>query len=227
MSDRALVFGATGALGREIATHFDTNGVDVTHVTRSNTSDPQWVSSSSDSWTAVFPSRHFNRVVFANGANAAGGIGETSADSVSELVDANVLSIIRWVNELKSSQLLAQGCRICIIGSVWGNIARPEKLAYIVSKSAVGGLVRSLAIDLGDEGIAVNAVLPGVVDTPMSRSFLSEQSMSKLVSETPGRQLACTSDIANVCAWITSPEAKGVNGQSIVVDNGWSMARYV
>jgi hypothetical protein len=166
-------------------------------------------------------------VVFAHGENTAGGIADVTADELARIIDANVLSIVRWVGDLRSSGLLAPNCRICIIGSVWANIARPKKIAYVVSKSAVSGLVRSLAIDLADDGIAVNAVLPGVIDTPMTRSFLSNESLEKLIAETPGRQLVSAPQIAEVCTWLVSPEAKGIVGQAIVVDNGWSISRYV
>lgn len=227
MTDRALIFGIRGALGSAIAHRFESSGITVTGVSRSPSTRPQWVSCETEAWTTALGSSKFNRVVFAQGENAAGAISATCITDVERLMNANVLSIIRWIQDLRTSGLLVEGCRICILGSVWANIARPGKLAYVVSKSAVSGLVRSLAIDLADEGVSVNAVLPGVVDTPMTRAFVSEDSRLKLKAETPGGDMVSELQIAEVCMWITSPQAKGIVGQSIVVDNGWSISRYV
>lgn len=229
MSSRAVIFGARGALGSAIADRLEASQVEVVRVTRSLLSDADtgWVSAASETWTESLGVEGYDRVVFAQGMNAAGGVAAASAEDVVKVLEANVLSIIRWMRDLRSSGLLNHGCRVCIVGSVWASVARPNKLAYVVSKSAVTGLVRSLAIDLAEEGITVNAVLPGVVDTPMTREFLDGNSIHKLEAETPGGGLVTTSEVAEICAWLTSSASIGITGQSIIVDKGWSMARYV
>lgn len=229
MSNRAIIFGASGALGSAIADRLEISQVEVIRVTRSPLSDADsgWVSAASESWTESLGSELCDRVVFAQGMNAAGGVDAASAEDVVKVFEANVSIIVSWMRDLRASGLLNHACRVCIVGSVWANVARPDKLAYVISKSAVTGLVRSLAIDLAEEGMTVNAVLPGVVDTPMTREFLDRDSIRKLEAETPGGGLVTAQEIAEVCAWLTSPESIGITGQSIVVDKGWSMARYV
>lgn len=229
MSNRAIIFGASGALGKAIANRFETSQIPVVRVTRSplNGADSGWVSTASESWTESLGSELCDRVVFAQGMNAAGGIDTVSAEDLLDVFEANVSTTVRWMRDSIEGGVLNRGCRVCIVGSVWANVARPDKLSYVVTKSAVTGLVRSLSIDLADEGIVVNAVLPGVVDTPMTRQFLSRDSIHKLETETPGGGLVTALEIAEICAWLTSSSSMGITGQSIVVDKGWSMARYV
>ena len=227
MLNRAIVFGASGALGSAVLTCLKSNGVESVPVSRKSMQGVGWVTADSDTWPRELGSSPFDRVIFAHGENAAGGISTVTISEVARIFDANVLSIIRWLQDLRENNLLAEGCRVCILGSVWASIVRPEKLAYVVSKSAVSGLVRSLAVDLAKEGIVVNAVLPGIVDTPMTRKFLSIESMGRLIEETPGNQLVTAAEIAEVCVWLTSRQSMGIRGQSIVVDNGWSDTRHV
>ena len=74
--------------------------------------------------------------------------------------------------------LIKSGGRVVILSSVWELLTRQDKFAYTVTKAAVGGLVRSMAVDLGAaKGILVNGILPGIVDTPMARGLLKPEQM--------------------------------------------------
>jgi Dehydrogenases with different specificities (related to short-chain alcohol dehydrogenases) len=73
-----------------------------------------------------------------------------------------------------------------VISSIWQNIARQNKLSYCVTKAALQGLIQSLMIDLGSAGHLVNAVLPGVLDTQMTRNnLLAEQLQKSRTHDTP------------------------------------------
>jgi len=225
--ERAIVFGASGTLGSEIANDLTESGLDVIRVTRAPKSDRNWVSTSNPHWCQDVDVNPFSRIIFAQGVNSHGGIVQVTGEAIREAMEANVISIVDAIKTLNESRLIADPARICIIGSVWANIARQDKLAYTVSKSAVSGLVRSLCADLSSQGIIVNAILPGVVDSPMTREFLDETSIAKLEAETPTRSLISARDVARIANWLTSPGSQGITGQSIVVDNGWSATRYV
>jgi NAD(P)-dependent dehydrogenase (short-subunit alcohol dehydrogenase family) len=110
---------------------------------------------------------------------------------------------------------------------VWQSLSRTNKFSYSVSKSAVEGLVNSFIADYSAKGYAMNAVLPGVVDTPMTRANLSETQIKKIENETPSQHLVSASNVAKVVSWLSSPESAGVNGQFIRVDNGWSQIRAI
>lgn len=96
--------------------------------------------------------------------------------------------------------------------------------AYQVSKAAVVSLSRSLAIQLGPEGIRSNTVCPGAVLTPMTTPLYQEEPArrTRMEQKTPLRRLGMPDDIAAAVSWLVSAEASFVTGTDLVVDGGWS-----
>jgi NAD(P)-dependent dehydrogenase (short-subunit alcohol dehydrogenase family) len=100
-------------------------------------------------------------------------------------------------------------------------------LSYGISKAAVGGLVRSLAADLGHRGIQINAVAPGPIDTPMTITNLNPEELERVISESPLKRLVNLGEVASVVCELASGKLSGVTGQEIIVDNGWSVTKLV
>ena len=144
-----------------------------------------------------------------------------------EIYEANVVYIMESLRQLLELGLVSRGARLCIISSIWQEIARQNKLSYTVTKSALRGLVQSLAIDLGSKNILVNAVLPGALDTPMTRVNLSTQQIEKLESETPLKTLPQFEDVCELVAFLCSPNNTGITGQFIAADRGYSFVRHI
>lgn len=223
----SAVFGASGTLGDAISSRLEVSGR-VARMTRSKPADSNWTSTSESNWIAPFAEVRFERVVWAQGANASGAIGsEAASDDLRGLFDANVAYIVETLEALMSAGAVSSGSSLCIVSSVWQLFARDSKLAYVTSKAAVGGLVRSLAADLGPQGIRVNAILPGVVHSPMTSRFLDAASIERIAQETPMKNLVTVADVAEAVCWVTGPQSGGIHGQSIPVDNGWSVVRSV
>ncbi|MCJ8056680.1 SDR family oxidoreductase [Shinella curvata] len=118
-------------------------------------------------------------------------------------------------------------------GSYDGFIADPGLAAYCATKGAVHALTRAMAVDHGPEGIRVNAVCPGYVDTPMLQSFFSGagsggaggtiDSLKEAVCNVhPIRSYGTPDDIANLVNWLASDEARYATGQLWVLDGGLS-----
>ena len=166
-------------------------------------------------------------MVWAHGVNAEGSIKDSGVDQLQSLFEANVLFIAQTLRTLLDRDVLAPPARLVIVSSVWQNVARDRKLAYVTTKAALAGLVRSLVADLGEAGISVNAVLPGVVDTPMTREFLTLEQIQGLERDTPTGSLVTAEEVASTCAWLSGPQSSGVNGQFVNVDGGWSEVRHV
>lgn len=91
--------------------------------------------------------------------------------------------------------------------------------AYVASKAAIIGLVRSLARALGPSGVRVNAVTPGVTETPMIAGYSAENRAIQAARVPLGR-IAQPSDIASVATFLISDEAAYINGESIIVNGG-------
>jgi len=112
-------------------------------------------------------------------------------------------------------------------GSYDGYIADPGLAAYCATKGAVHALTRAMACDHGPEGIRVNAICPGYVDTPMLQSFFGEsgdiESLKQAVRDVhPVRSYGTPEDIANLVNWLASDEARYASGQLWVLDGGLS-----
>jgi hypothetical protein len=94
-----------------------------------------------------------------------------------------------------------------------------------VSKAALDGLVKSCALDLGSRGILINAVLPGVVDTPMTRRHLSPDQIARVTDQTALQRLARPADVAEAVAFLVGPSNGAITGQSLPVDGGFAGLR--
>jgi len=121
----------------------------------------------------------------------------------------------------------SNGASVINFGSYDGYIADPGLAAYCATKGAVHALTRAMACDHGPEGIRVNAICPGYVDTPMLQSFFGEsgdiESLKKAVRDVhPIRTYGTPEDIANLVNWLASDEARYASGQLWVIDGGLS-----
>lgn len=117
------------------------------------------------------------------------------------------------------------GASVINFGSYDGFIADPGLAAYCASKGAVHALTRAMACDHGPEGIRVNAVCPGYIDTPMLRSFFQGHgdiaSLESAVRDVhPTRRYGTPEDVANLVYWLASDEARYASGQLWILDGG-------
>ena len=144
-----------------------------------------------------------------------------------ELYRVNVVFILKSLNFLLNKNLLNKNARLCILSSIWQLISRQEKLSYGITKSAIQGLVLSLANDLAKDGYFVNAVLPGVIDTPMTHQNLSQLQIDKVKQSTGFNKLNSLVDVANAVHFLLSSNNSGITGQFIKVDLGFSDVRII
>lgn len=230
---RALVFGATGMIGREIADLMAKSG-EVVAVSRSGGRDEtpgirhvafDPLGERAD-WSAL-AGAPFGRVVFAQGANRTDSLYAFDRAAFSSLMDANVTYVAVALAALVSGGMLSRPARICVISSIWQTIARQDKLSYVVSKAAVQGLVLSAATDLGRDGHLVNAVLPGALDTAMTRSMLAPEQIARIENATTFGRLPAVSDVADLVDFLCSERNGSTTGQFIAVDLGFRHARLV
>src|SRR5918994_3438533 len=92
-----------------------------------------------------------------------------------------------------------------------------------VSKAALEALVRYLAVELAPRGIRVNAVSAGVVETGALEHFPNKDAMLAMGKRNPVGRLVSPDDIAGVVAFLCSPDAEMIRGQTLVIDGGWSL----
>jgi 3-oxoacyl-[acyl-carrier protein] reductase len=221
---KALIFGSSGSLGAEIINVFSENSWEVYGVTRGVPAKRTLILDTNffENLEAI---GKLDAVVFAQGKNTNDSINDSS--QLQELVEANLFFVSNMIEKLIRVNCFADISRITIIGSIWQDYSRKNKLSYSVSKSALKGLMNSLVADLSERGISTNIVAPGVVDTPMTRTNLSPTQIEQVLSQTPTGSLVSAKNVAQCVYWISSPGAGGINGQILKVDNGWSNVRSI
>jgi len=112
---------------------------------------------------------------------------------------------------------------IVLISSVLGLVGSPSEVAYCAAKAAMGGVVRSAALELAAEGIRVNAVAPGFVESEMLSAFrktLTEEQFAQIVARHP-LGLGRPEDVAQAAAFLLGDTARWITGTTLVVDGGY------
>lgn len=226
-----LVFGASGAIGSALCARLEADGFSVIGVSRRASPNKGWlcwdVGGETVTAFAHLQPGSVSAVVWSQGMNLNDSIRAFDSASHAAMYAANVSYILESLSGLLATGALASDARLCVISSIWQNIARPNKLSYCVTKSALQGLVQSLAIDLGAEGKLVNAVLPGALDTPMTHANLSAQQIAKLESMSPSGSLPSLDDVCHLTSFLCSSHNTGITGQFISADRGFSYAKFI
>jgi NAD(P)-dependent dehydrogenase (short-subunit alcohol dehydrogenase family) len=232
MTNRAslklLIFGGTGVLGGAIANKFQENGYEITFGVRKITdSKNQFLLPVTEGPVPeLLKGQLFDSIVFAQGANINDSVISNSLDDLNKLFKANVSFISETTKALLSHNLIKHKAKIVILSSFWEQLTRQDKMSYTVTKAAVGGLVRSMAVDLGNaKNILVNGLLPGVVDSPMARGLLKPEQIENVQWQTPGHKMIIPSDVASATYLLGCEENTAISGQSLFVDYGFSIAR--
>ena len=107
------------------------------------------------------------------------------------------------------------------ISSIYGKIGAKGELAYTTAKAGLIGLTKSMARELGQYNIRVNAILPGLTDTPTILSVMKEEYKKPIILDTPLGRSADPMEIANVIAFVASDEASFMTAAAVEVSGGW------
>ena len=147
---------------------------------------------------------------------------EHSDEQYDQVMDTNVRGAWMCTQEEIKAMLRSGGGSIVNASSGLGMIAAPQVAAYVTSKHAVLGLTRAASLEYPRQGIRVNAVLPGVVDTAMPQEmFAAAPGAIDAIGETsPMGRLARPDEVAEAAAWLCSDRSSYVNGHGLVVDGG-------
>jgi len=163
------------------------------------------------------------------GIEGAGGRFHPTADYPADQFDAVIAVNVRGLwNCLRAEvpvMLAAGGGAIVNTASVMGWLGAPGMAAYVASKHAVVGLTRAAALDYAAQGIRVNAVLPGAIETPMltERGFIANPGFAEFAAQAhPLGRLGQPGEVAEAAAWLLSDRASFVTGHTLAVDGGLS-----
>jgi NAD(P)-dependent dehydrogenase (short-subunit alcohol dehydrogenase family) len=120
------------------------------------------------------------------------------------------------------------GSAIINITSTYAVVGGLRGGAYSAAKGGLTGLTTHIACQYGASGIRCNAVAPGVIRTPMTEERLQDEKFRRMnIEMTPHHRMGAVDDIAGTVAFLCSPGGSFINGQTIVVDGGWSSTKYL
>ena len=109
------------------------------------------------------------------------------------------------------------------ISSQMGEVGYPGRAAYCASKHAVNGLVKALAVEWASVGIAVNAVAPTFIDTPLTRPMFEDEAFREdVLRRMPVGRIGTPADVVGAIVYLASDQAALVTGHVLDVDGGWT-----
>jgi NAD(P)-dependent dehydrogenase (short-subunit alcohol dehydrogenase family) len=246
----AVITGAASGIGRAIATEFAAHGADivVADVTRdprdgarptdvriaadtevrsefaeTDVSDPEAVEALFEAVADTFGGTD---VLVNNAASFRdGSVGDLSIDSWRRLIDVNLTGTFTCSKAALPQLLDAEGS-IINISSVAGIQATSRKAGYCASKAGVTNLTRQMALDYAAEGLRVNSIHPGLIDTASSKDVQETSHGRRILDAHPGDRLGRPEEVAGAAVFLASELASYVNGHALVVDGALTTKYY-
>ena len=142
-----------------------------------------------------------------------------SDEEVASVFSTNVYGAIWLARAAVRPMMRAKFGRFIAVSSVVGQMGNVGQTVYAASKSALDGMVKSVAKEYGSRGITANVVAPGFIDTDMTAA-LPEELRAKIVGEIPLKRMGRAEEVAAVVRFLASPEASYVSGQTVGVNGG-------
>jgi len=140
-----------------------------------------------------------------------------------DVIDTNLSAVFRLSQAVLRPMMKARSGRIINITSIVGHMGNPGQANYAAAKAGVSGMTRALAREIGSRNITVNCVAPGFIDTDMTRA-LSEEQQNALKANIPLARLGTPEDVAQAVAFLASPAAAYITGNTLHVNGGLYLA---
>jgi 2-keto-3-deoxy-L-fuconate dehydrogenase len=139
----------------------------------------------------------------------------------------NVKGAYLWLHEILPHMIAQERGSIILVGSQLAVSSRGNNAAYIASKGAIAALARTMAVDHAAHGIRVNALMPGVIDTPMSRRSLARYAdPDAMRKQWAGRhamgRFGTADEVARAALFLASDDSSFTTGSLMFVDGGWT-----
>ncbi|MDW5597426.1 glucose 1-dehydrogenase [Conexibacter stalactiti] len=149
---------------------------------------------------------------------------EARIEDLDRLWEVNVRGLYAVTQALLPQLIARGGGKIINVGSLGSVLGLERRAAYAATKGAVRQYTQSMAVDLGQHGICVNAIAPGYVETRMTADWLTADGdrRRRLLERIPSGRFGLPSDMEGAFVFLAAPASDYVTGQIIVVDGGWS-----
>ena len=237
---RALITGATGGIGAEIACALHAQGAEVAlSGSRQAVLDQQVADFATRAYALSCDLSDTQSVegLLDRAAEAMGGIeilvhcAGITRDNLAlrmkdeewqDVIDINLGVGFRLVRASLRGMMKARWGRILFVTSVVGATGNPGQANYAASKSGLTGLAKALAAEVASRGVTVNCIAPGFIETAMTEA-LNETQRERIVAVIPAAHIGAAVDVAAGCVYLASDEAAYVTGQTLHINGGMAM----
>jgi NAD(P)-dependent dehydrogenase (short-subunit alcohol dehydrogenase family) len=231
---RALVTGASKGLGRAICHALAVEGAQVTGIARASdelgslsaelgaTFDPwPYDVTGEDVLARIAAAPGFDILVNNAGTNRPQPFTEVTDEALDLMLNLNVRSAFRIARA--AARKMQRGAAIIHMTSQMGHVGSPNRTVYCMTKHALEGLSKAMAVELAPAGIRVNCVAPTFVKTPLTETMFADPAFAEFVQRMiPMGELATAEQVAAAVVYLASPAAGMITGHSLLIDGGWT-----
>lgn len=148
---------------------------------------------------------------------------EQSDDNIEAVIGLNIRAAYKVAQAAITPMLNGDAPSIVHMSSQMGHVGSPGRTLYCMSKHAIEGLSKAMAVELAPHNIRVNTIAPTFIDTPMTRPMFEDASFKDFVmNNIPLNRLGTLDDVANGCLFLLSHLSHSTTGSCIKVDGGWT-----
>lgn len=112
--------------------------------------------------------------------------------------------------------------RVVNVSSIFSSVSKSKRASYSASKFGLFGLTRAAALDFAPQGVLINCLAPGFIDTELTRTVLTEKDIADLTSQVPLNRLGTPEEIAQAVGFLCSEANTFITGQNIIADGGFT-----
>ena len=233
----ALITGASGAIGKDIASTLNKSGaavilcgtkIDVLEDIASDLSGEVEIITENiknfEKFEKSLLEKKLNVDILVNNAGITKDnlLIRMKSEDIDNVIDINLLSLIKISKCVLKNMMKQKFGRIISISSVVGFTGNPGQVNYCASKSGITGFTKSLALEVASRGITVNAIAPGYITSAMTDK-LSDPQRDSIISNIPVGRIGKPSDISNAVLFLAREEASYITGNTIHVNGGLAM----
>lgn len=143
-------------------------------------------------------------------------------EDYNELLSVNLHAPFQICRFIAGRMKKQQYGRIVNVASIWSEITKPKRVIYTISKNALVGLTKTMAVELASYGVIVNAISPGFTLTELTKRTLSDSEIKQLAVDVPINRFADPEEMGQVMLFLSSRENSYMTGQNIIVDGGYT-----
>ncbi len=229
---RALVTGATRGIGRSIAKEFCNQNIDVIGTgTKKGSKLPKGCTykqvnfldqQSLDDFILYINDQEIDILVNNAGINKINKFVQVTSDDFDEIIQVNLKSPFLLSQAVLPNMKAKNWGRIVNISSIFGKVSKEFRSPYSMSKFGLDGMTASLAAEVAKDGILVNTLSPGFIDTDLTNRVLGKSGIQNVKKTIPIQRLGSVEEIASFACWLASERNTYISGQNIPIDGGFT-----